>query len=249
MRWGTIPTTGKAVFVLLLLALVSTVVPAQPQKAPAQYKRSGSFFGGRELPGCALTGLRFGKHPDFLRIVLDLSIAQDDKLIGAPRHPPYRVEYRQFPYRLCVSFEGVKYNEDAQVETKDAVPLSIVTKANNDIQLIEMFLQGPALFKVIEVDDPAKLAIDVKYLPGEPIPTIYAIQLQDVKDVQAAFALLAAGDFPENFEPNVIVVGNAVFVEDTYLTLEEASVIVARLEKAGYSAMITERKGDELPRH
>ena len=243
-RWGVSLAVSLGC-ILAVSALVAVNAAAQPQKAPAQYKSSGHFSGGSELPGCVLTGIRFGKHSGFLRIVLDFSVGSS----GAPKHPPYRIEYRTFPYRFRITFEGVKYAEDARVDTLNAVPLSIVTNAENDIQLMEMFITGPALFKVIEVDDPAKLALDVKFLPDETVPIVYAVQLQDVGDVQTAFALVNSEDLPDGFGPDVIVIGNAVFVEDTYLTLEEAVAIVSRLDDAGYPAMVTERLGNELPRY
>jgi len=243
-RWGVSAALGLGCM-LAVSALAITSSSSEPQKAPAQYKSSGYFSGGSGLPGCVLTGIRFGKHAGFLRIVLDFNVGDG----GAPKHPPYRVEYRAFPYRFYITFEGVKYAEDARVDTLNAVPLSIVTNAENDIQLMEMFITGPALFKVIEVDDPAKLALDVKYLPSETIPVVYAVQLQDVGDVQTAFSLVAREDLPDGFDPDVIVIGNAVFVEDTYLTLEEALAVVSRLDDAGYPAMVTERLGNELPRY
>ena len=243
-RWGVSLAVSLGC-ILAVSALVAVNAAAQPQKAPAQYKSSGHFSGGSELPGCVLTGIRFGKHSGFLRIVLDFSVGST----GAPKHPSYRIEYRTFPYRFRITFEGVKYAEDARVDTLNAVPLSIVTNAENDIQLMEMFITGPALFKVIEVDDPAKLALDVKFLPDETVPIVYAVQLQDVGDVQTAFALVNSEDLPDGFGPDVIVIGNAVFVEDTYLTLEEAVAIVSRLDDAGYPAMVTERLGNELPRY
>ncbi len=239
-------SAGVILGCILLVSFISTAYAvAQPRKAPAQYKSSGHFAGGSELPGCVLTGIRFGKHSGFLRIVLDFSVGNN----GAPKHPPYRIEYRTFPYRFRITFEGVKYAEDAHVDTLHAVPLSIVTNAENDIQLMEMFITGPALFKVIEVDDPAKLALDVKFLPNEAVPVVYAVQLQDIADVQTAFSLINRGDLPQGFAPDIIVIGNSVFVEDTYLTLEEAAAVVARLDDAGYPAMVTERLGNELPRY
>jgi len=201
-RWGVSAALGLGCM-LAVSALAITSSSSEPQKAPAQYKSSGFFSGGSELPGCVLTGIRFGKHAGFLRIVLDFNVGDG----GAPKHPPYRVEYRAFPYRFYITFEGVKYAEDARVDTLNAVPLSIVTNAENDIQLMEMFITGPALFKV------------------------------------------AREDLPDGFDPDVIVIGNAVFVEDTYLTLEEALAVVSRLDDAGYPAMVTERLGNELPRY
>lgn len=238
---------------LLMLAIVlalSTGAPlAEPQKAPAQFKKEGAFTGGSKVSGVYLTGIRFGQHPDFLRIVLDFSVMKDGKHVGAPAHPPYRIEYGRYPYRFKVVLEGVKYAETATIQNEFAVPLSIVTSADNTVQLIEFFVSRPALFKVIEIDGPAKLSLDVKYSATEPIPTVWAVQLQDVPDVETAFRLLDEFDFPAGYEPDLIVLGNSIFVEDAYLSLEAAAAMVAKLEAAGLPAMITERGGNELPRH
>jgi hypothetical protein len=175
-------------------------------------------------------------------------VMKDGKYVGAPTHPPYRIEYGKYPYRFKVTLEGVKYAETATIENQYAVPLSIVTSAENTVQLIEFFVSRPALFKVIEIDDPAKLSLDVKYTATEPIPTVWAVQLQDVPDVETAFRLLNEFDFPEGYEPDLIVLGNSIFVEDAYLSLEAAAAMVAKLEAAGLPAMVTERGGNELPR-
>jgi hypothetical protein len=232
----------------IILALSTGASPAEPQKAPAQFKKEGAFTGGSKQDGIYLTGIRFGQHPDFLRIVLDFSVMKDGKYVGAPTHPPYRIEYGKYPYRFKVTLEGVKYAETATIENQYAVPLSIVTSAENTVQLIEFFVSRPALFKVIEIDDPAKLSLDVKYTATEPIPTVWAVQLQDVPDVETAFRLLNEFDFPEGYEPDLIVLGNSIFVEDAYLSLEAAAAMVAKLEAAGLPAMVTERGGNELPR-
>ncbi len=237
--------------ILALLALAYVAPPAahaQAQKAPAQFKASGAFSGGAKLAGCVLDGIRFGKHPDYTRIVLDFSVESGGKRTGAPSHPAYKVEYKKFPYRFKITFDGVKYAENAKVQSKDAVPFSIVTRADNTIQMIEMFIQGPALFKVIEIDDPAKLSLDFRFLPNEPVPVVWAVQLQEVKDVQSAFKLLEAGGFPEGFEPDVIAIGSSIFVEAVYLTMDEAAQAVAKLDDMGIPAIVAERKGSDLPR-
>jgi hypothetical protein len=235
----------------LLLALpyaAPKAAQAAPKKAPAQFKTSGAFAGGAKLAGCVLDGIRFGKHTDFMRVVLDFSVESGGKRSGAPSHPSYKIEYKKFPYRFKITFEGVKYAEDALVQSDDAIPFSIVTSADNTIQIIEMFIASPAMFKVIEVDDPAKLSLDIKYLPNEPVPTVWAVQLQDVKDVQSAFKLLEGGNFPEGFEPDILVIGSSVYVEGIYLSLEAAAQAVAKLDDKGIPAIVAERKGSELPR-
>ena len=245
---------AAALIVCMLLALLALqdtapmAAHAQAQKAPAQFKTSGSFSGGAKLAGCVLDGIRFGKHEDFTRIVIDFSVESGGKRTGAPSHPAYKIEYKKFPYRFKITFDGVKYAENAKVQSSDAIPFSIVTRADNSIQMIEMFVQGPAMFKVIEVDDPAKLSLDFRFLPNEPVPTVWAVQLQEVKDVQSAFKLLDEGGFPEGFEPDVIAVGSSIFVEAVYLTMDEAAQAVAKLDDKGIPAIVAERKGSELPR-
>jgi len=234
---------------LLMTTMVGVKgIPAQAP-APAKYKQEGFFAGGRELPGAMLTGIRFGKHRDFLRIVFDLGVERDGKVVGAPFHPPYKIEYLRYPYRFRVTFKGAKYAPNAKVETAQALPLTVVTTADDTIKVIELFVNRPAVFKVIEIDNPAKLALDVKERVDEEIPRVYAVQLQGVDDVESAFGLVEDSAFPPDYRPDILVLGNTVFVEAVYFTLEEAARVAGKLEKAGFTTLVSERQGNELPRH
>ncbi len=230
--------------VLIILGMVTGL--SAEQVIPARYKGEGYFSGGKPLENAVLGSIRFGKHEDFVRVVFDFFV-QNESLEGAPWHPPYRIEYKKYPYRFRIVFDGVKYLEDARVETKNALPLSIVTTADNTIKVIEIFVNEPALFKVIEVDDPAKLALDIKKAENEPIPRVYAVRLQGIEDVESAFRIVETHAFPEGIHPDVLVLGNQFFVEAVFLTLEEASGAATALEKEGFKTLISERDGNELP--
>lgn len=234
---------------LLVTALVGVGALCAQTPRPAQYKEKGFFAGGHELAGALLTGIRFGEHRDFLRVVLDLGVERNGKSVGAPRHPPYRIEYLRYPYRFRLTFEGVKYASDARVETAHALPLTVVTTADDTIKVIELFINKPAFFKVIEIDDPAKLSLDIKERTEEEIPRVYAVQLQGVDDVESAFNLIEDSAFPEDYQPDVLVLGNTVFVEAVYFTIDKAAEVAGKLEKAGFSTLVSERQGNELPRH
>jgi len=215
---------------------------------PAQFKSEGSFSGGKELPGCVLTGIRFGKHSDFLRVVFDFSVDKGGGVrADASWHPPYRFSYKKYPYRIKVEFGNVKYAPNAVVQSKDAIPLSIVTTPDDTIRLVELFVNQPVMFKVIEVDDPAKLSLDLKVKPDEEIPQVYAVQIKGINGVEDAFRILDEGKFPPGIDPDILVIGNAFFVEAVFTTLAEAVDAAAALEKNGYTTIITERKGNELP--
>jgi hypothetical protein len=107
----------------------------------------------------------------------------------------------------------------------------------------------PAVFKVIEIDDPAKLSLDIKLATGESIPNVFAVQLQGIDGVERAFELVEGSELPLEYKPDVLVLGNAVFVEAIYFTLKEAAEVAGKLEKAGFSTLVSERRGNELPRH
>ncbi len=243
------PRFTRVLAILPVACFVIAVGVAHPQDekvVPAKFKREGGFSGGSSLSDAVLSGIRFGKHSDFLRVVFDLHQIVNGKRIGAPKHPPYSVEYRRFPYRFLIKLEGVKYADDAQVQVENALPLTIVTTPDNEIKLIEIFVNEPSAFKVIEIDDPAKISLDIKKVEEE-IPQVYAVQLKDVDDVEGAFDLMESGKLPKGINADILVIGNAVFVEAVFLSLEEAAEAASLLEENGFVTLISERRGNELP--
>ncbi len=235
-------------FVASAIILCGSLVDAQGEKVvPAQFKKQGFFAGGKPLAGAILSGIRFGKHSDFLRVVFDLFQQTRTSTIGAPWHPPYKIEYKKYPYRFVITLEGVTFYERANIESENSLPLSIVTTPDNTIKVIQIFVNEPVLFKVIEIDDPAKLSLDIKKAGDEEIPRVYAVTLKNVDDVETAFEILESGKIPEGIDLDVLVIGNSVFVEAVFLNLDEAAETASILEKNGFEALITERMGNELP--
>lgn len=230
--------------------------PKEPPRPPAEYKSEGEFTGGTKDTGFSIEAVRFGKHEDFTRIVFDLleeNPAEKFNRFPAQAHPVYRIEYKEFPYRVNVFFTGVKFLNSTRVDREAAVPFSLVTPPDNSVKQMTFFLPGPCLFKVIEIDDPAKIAIDVKPIADAKIPTVYALGILNVPDVETAFkgvegrGFEGKGKFPDKFHPSVVVLGSAFFVEDVYTSLGEATEVSADLEKAGYETLVSERAGNELP--
>lgn len=227
--------------VVLLLAL------AAADKPPAQYIASGEFSGGVASDDIALTGVRFGHHSGFTRMVLDLSQRDaDGHISGAPRHPVYRVAYREYPYRLVVSLQDVWFDPGARVGTKPALPFSVVTREDGSIKEMQVYLAGPSEFKVIEVDDPAKLSIDVRPL-SLTVPAIYTVQVTGSYTASEAYALVERGEYPPGFEPQVLVLGDVVVIEQAFPDASSAAAMDAALRDMGYASVINERRGDELP--
>ena len=224
---------------------------AQPEiKEPAQYKDAGYFEGGKVSDGLALTAIRFGKHPDFRRIVLDFGIVDREdpaKTVEPEVHPKYKVEYRACPYRFTITFSGVKYFENAIVQKKDSLPFGLVVTKDGVIKQLEFFVTRPAIFKVIEVDGPARLSVDIKYKSDVEVPRVNVVQVVGIESVERAFELTETGRFPEMFKPQIVVLGDKFFVEGIYDTFEQAVEVSSELEKLNYSTIISERKGNAFP--
>ncbi len=217
---------------------------------PAQYKDAGYFEGGKADSGMILTGIRFGKHPDFRRIVVEFGISDKEnpgKTIKPVVHPKYRVEYRSCPYRFTITFAGVGSLDNTYVQKKDSLPFSLVSNKNGNIKQLEFFITKPAFFKVIEVDDPARLAIDIKYKTNVVVPVVNVVQVIGIESVERAFELIETKRFPDSFKPQVVVIGNKFFVEGIFDTFDQAVSVSSELEKLNFSTIISERKGTAFP--
>jgi hypothetical protein len=235
-----------AISLLTLGVLCAQPMPvtAQAEKPPAEFRTDGAFTGGKLDSGLVLSGIRFGTHSGFTRMVLDLDMAGGG---GATAHPVYTISYHQYPFRLVVRLTGVRFNEDMQVTSKPALPFSVVTEEDGTIREMQVYLSGPSEFKVIEIDDPAKFAIDVRGRGGVEIPVVYTVQLTDPRNAEEAYALLEGGVFPDDYAPAVLVLGDVVVVEQVFTDPSKAAQMEEALRGLGYGTIINERRGDELP--
>lgn len=238
----------KAKWVLCWLVAAMLAAIAAFAEEPAQFRQSGSFSGGIATDNLLLSGIRFGRHnantsAEFTRMVFDLEQANGQ---FASRHPVYSVTYREYPYRLVVRLQDVRFTGVSQVGSNPALPFSVVTRTDDTIKEVQVYLKGPSEFKVIEVDDPAKLAIDVRQLSHE-VPPVYTVQLTGARNAGEAFAMVEQGNLPPGFEPDVLVLGDIVVVEQAFTNPAEAVEFETKLRELGYEPVINERRGDEIP--
>ena len=231
---------GMALGVLLVPAIL---LLSAADKEPAKFISSGSYKGGTATAGMRLDGVRFGRQGSATRMVLDLGKTDGS---AADKHPVYSVEYREFPYRLIIRLDGVGFDGQTRVQNSPALPFSVVTAPDGGVKELQVFLSGPSEFKVIEIDDPAKLSIDVRPLKAD-IPHIYSVQVMGPANAAEAYALLEQGSFPEDYSPEVVVMGNVVVVEQTFSSASEAARMDKLLQEMGYACIINERRGNELP--
>ncbi|MDQ3024263.1 MAG: hypothetical protein M3R04_07785 [bacterium] len=248
---GIICVAVAAAFTLLYSS-ASAEETVRPPRPPAQYKSGGAFKGGSAKAYTVIDGIRFGTQEGggAMRMVLDF-----DEWDGTPSgirrpataHPGYSVELLPYPYRLVIRMNQTMFDSHAKVMSSPALPFSVVAEDNGMVKEMQVFLSGPSEFKVIEVDDPAKLSIDVRSLGSATATTVFTVQLTDPHSPEEAFALVEQGSFPDGFKPRVLVLGSLVIVEGVYTDMREAVKMDASLRSMGYACVINERPGNELP--
>lgn len=233
----------------LLGATALLCCAAAAAKEPAQFIASGSFAGGSDAIQAVVSGVRFGAYEDFERMVLDLhQLDSAGQRTEATTHPAYKVEYGVFPYRITIRLANSSFDATAKVQSKPALPFSVVTEAQSGlVREIQVFLPGPSEFKVIEIDDPAKICIDVRKAGQMPIPTVYTVQVMDATTPEQAYALLDAANWPPDFSPQVLVLGSMVVLEQAFSDPAIAARCDDALRAMGYQSVINERRGNELP--
>jgi hypothetical protein len=209
-----------------------------PPRPPAEFTASGGFAGGKAGIAATLTGVRFGKVDNATRMVLDFG--------EATVHPEYTFEIKQFPYRLVAHFSRLTLASAPNVQQKGALPFSIVTTPDGLVKELQIFLPGPVEYKIIEIDDPAKLSIDVRRTKAD-VPDIYTVQLTAPQTAAEAYALAEHGQFPEGFKPEVLVIGQFVVLEQAFTEPAAAAAMDSALREMGYASVINERGGAELP--
>lgn len=235
MKWSAVAAIWIAAAMLLVCAAAD--------KPPAKFEYGRLFSGGVLDQGIVMSGVRFGKHSGYTRMVLDFTMEDGT---GAPQHPLYSIEYIEFPYRLVIKLEGVKFTSDAQIQANPALPFSVITPKDGILKEMQVYLPGPSEIKVIEIDSPAKLSVDVRPSQRE-VPAIFTVQLLDPDNAQEAFALVERGNFPPGYNPSVLVLGEVVIVEQVYADPAQAAQADAALREMGYASVINQRQGDELP--
>lgn len=233
---------------LLAAAVILCGAAAEP-KAPAQFISGGKFSGGDQAVQAIVSGIRFGAYEDFTRMVVDLDqLDPAGKRGPALGHPAYQVEYAAYPYRLVMKAANTSFDLKAPVQSKPALPFSVVAEAKGGkLRELQVFLPGPAEFKVIEIDDPAKICIDIRRVKQAAIPTVYTVQVTNADTPERAYAMADAGTWPAGFSPQVLVLGSTVVLEQAFTDPEAAAHCDDALRAMGYDSVINERRGNELP--
>ena len=125
--------------------------------------------GGTVTDGKDLRNIRWGRHEEFERFVLDIHHGTYEEA-GPPAEKPcwFEVEYQLYPPRFVITLMGVRARRaeyarpDGSCLIRDIYSLPFLDDSGLQFALE---LKQPVKFEVFELEDPARIVLDIKPLP------------------------------------------------------------------------------------
>jgi len=170
--------------ILLLLAGSAGAVQEAPlDKTGNYFSQAGVIQGGEITDGRDLRSIRWGRHPDFERIVLDIyKGAYQEK--GPPARVPcfFQVEYQYYPFRLTITLRGIRarHAQLGEFPGSELIHQAYMLPFLDDSGFkLALALEGAVEYEVFELHDPARIVIDVRpYPPREDMPRVYSLRTE-----------------------------------------------------------------------
>jgi hypothetical protein len=184
----------RVCFAILILAFVGAGRDGQlPPLAKTQlikasigkrgnYITSGTVQGGRIVDGNAIERVRWGKHEDFERIVVEISSNWYEENRPPAVIPCYfEVAYEHYPHRLMFTTVGIRRSSASfpeflgsnLVRDMDRIFLGDDSAATFDITF-----ERPVEFEVFELHNPGRIVVDIRAVELGPaeLPPVYSLR-------------------------------------------------------------------------
>ncbi len=227
---------GKKFLMLIIFALflISGSVAgffAAPLDKQFNYTFEEAIIQGGEITdGRDLRNIRWGKHPEFERIVLDIyegAYYEKGPVVPVPCH--FVVEYEYYPFRFTVTLNGIR----ARNAEYRSIPESSVIEETYLIPYLDdsgikfgIALKGPVEFEVFELHNPGRIVIDMRENPVKlDLPEVYSLRtatglgVEDLGHLQEIMLGLGSE------KPRILMTqdGKLFFEEGYYSTIEKAN--------------------------
>jgi len=224
---------GVAFFlaVVFFLPVISLAAIEAPLDKQFNYtKEPVSVQGGEITDGRDLRNIRWGKHPEFERIVLDIyKGAYYDKGPVVPVPCYFVVEYEYYPFRFTVTLNGIR----ARNAEYRSFPESSIIEETYLIPYLDdsgikfaIALGGPVEFEVFELHNPGRIVIDLRELPGKiDLPEVYSLRTATGLGVEDLGYLQEIMIGMGSEKPRILMAedGKLFFEEGYYATQAKAS--------------------------
>ncbi len=207
--------------------------------------------GGEITDGRDLRRIRWGRHPDFERVVLDIYEGAYDEKGPAVSIPCYFVvEYEYYPFRFIVTLGGIRAINAELGE----VPQSSLIRETYSLPYLDdsgfklaLALNRPVEYEVFELHEPGRIVIDLRELQDElQLPPVYSLRTETGLGVEDLGYLQEIMLGLESKNPRVIMAGDGkLFFEESYYSSREEAE--ARKEEiaphAEWAVFFIEKRG------
>ena len=139
-----------------------TAAPVQPspvQTDPREFAADATRTGGNDNPEASIENIRFGRHEEFERLVIDFASARTT----AADVPRWRIEKAAAPGVLRVHLSAVTATDYTDgVFDGDLLTRAYVVRAADRSLFVDVFIPAGFQYRVLELGDPLRLVIDVR---------------------------------------------------------------------------------------
>jgi len=221
---------SQIIFLIVLFSgLANAYIEASLDKQFIYLTEQAKIQGGEMTDGRDLRDIRWGKHTDFERIVLDIyEGAYLEKGPSVPIPCYFVVEYEYYPFRFTVTLSGIR----ARNAEFGSFPWSCIFEETYSLPYLDdsglkfaIGLKGPVEFEVFELHNPGRIVIDVRENPRKrELPEVYSLRTETGLGVEELGYLDEIMFGLESENPRIIKAadGKLFFEEGYYLDEEKA---------------------------
>ncbi len=243
---------------VILLLWAPALSPAQTIKAAVGkqeiYIDSGTVTGGVASNVMDLNNVRFARHPDFERLIID--VQQLWERVPADKPSVFSVDYEQYPFRLVVTLDSVRFEVSAHfpdfrnsdyISGMYSLPAYDWGNVNWSIAL-----KKPVKYEVYELHQPGRIVIDIKGgdLAADKFPPVYSLRTRS-----AEFNYKYLTNLEERlseFQAKKVRIlrsqNNKYMIEEGYYyTRQEARKRQKLFASKGIALFIEKRQADQIP--
>ncbi len=249
-------------------AVISELDPMRPKATVGKqdsYRDLGLVLGGQPADGNDLYNIKFGKHDDFERLVLDIHKWVADANAGSKGQGPHAatpglfwVDYEAYPFRLVFQLEGIRWRSAKFPDFSGSDYISGMYSIHSLDWGNERFvvtLKKPIKFEAFELRNPARVVVDIKggNKTVKDFPPVYSLRTPSVKykweklfDLEEILTSRTA-----DFTAKKVLKSsdNKYLIEEgCYKTRKEALKRKKILAKEGIILVIEKRNADDIPK-
>lgn len=213
--------------ILFTSGIVLAVNVATVDKTHKYQWETAAITGGEITDGRDLRNIRWGRHPEFERIVLDIYQGAYEEKGPAVSVPCYfQINYEYYPFRFTGTLMGIRarnaeFKEFPQSDLIQGI-YSIPYLDDSGIKFA-IALEQPVEYEIFELHDPGRIVIDMRaFTFHDPLPEVYSLRTGTGLGFEEMGQLKEELINLDSKNPRIIRAGNGnLFVEEGFYTNED----------------------------